>query len=397
MFRSDVMRGVLAASFAALSFAQANSVFAQDADKTIVVTARSLKETAADLAACLARKCPPDEDVKATLAHAENQFVQGDYKAARSTLLKSVGRNNDAAKQFPVPVSDLQRANARIAAQLGEGDSYRLSTLDSRDALKAGLPEGDPRILASSIEVGEMRARLGYRDEAQRIFKDIAKEAESKGQKRIQWAAQMRQAFLLSGSSSLDDNKQGRDLLNKLAETAGDEASGLRLAAKVMLARDERKSGAENEEATKALIAEYAKSGATLRPTVLYAPKINLSSLKKRPKTGLALAQMATDNFDKQWIDVGFWITPDGKIQDAEVLRKSGKENAWAEAVLSSINGRIYAPLKRDPGDPGIYAVERYTFTSLMEDRTGTRVNQRSATGRIERIDLTPDQVLEGG
>ncbi len=389
------MRAVLTASLAAVVALPSTSVFAQDANKTIVVTARSLKETAADLAACLARKCPPDEDVKASLAHAENQFVQGDYRAARSTLLKSAGRNRDDAKDYPVPVSDLLRANARIAAQLGEGDSYRLSTLDSRDALKAGLPENDPRILASSIEVGEMRARLGYRDEAQRIFKDIAQEAEAKGLSRIQWAAQMRQAFLLSVSSSLDDNKQARELLTKLSEVPGDQAAGLRLSAKVMLARDERKAG--SEEATKALIAEYAKSAATVRPTLLYAPKISFSALNKRPKTGLALSQMATDNFEKQWIDVGFWITPDGKIQEAEILRKSGKENDWSEAVLNSINGRIYAPLKREPGDPGVYAVERYTFTSLMEERTGSRVSQRGATGRIERIDLTPDEMLQGG
>ena len=161
-----------------------------------------------------------------------------------------------------------------------------------------------------------------------------------------------------------------------------------------MLAREERKGS--GEEAVKALIAEYAKSGATQRPTILYAPTIKLSSMKQRPTTGLTLTQMATDNFDKQWIDVGFWITPDGKIQDAEVLRKSGNEASWAEAVLKSINDRIYAPLKREPSDPGVYAVERYTFTSLMEDRTGTRVSQRSATGRIERIDLTPDQMLSG-
>lgn len=389
------MRGAFAASLGAVLLASATAGYAQEANKTIVVTARSLKETAADLAACLARKCPPDQDVKATLAHAENQFVQGDYKAARSTLLKSVGRNNDAAKQYPVPVSDLQRANARIAANLGEGDSYRLSTLESRDALKAGLSADDPRILASSIEVGEMRARLGYGDEAQRIFKDIAKDAEAKGLVRIQWAAQMRQAYLLANSSSLDDNKQGRELLTRLATTQGDQAAGLRLSAKVMLAREERKGS--GEEAIKALILEYAKSGATQRPTILYAPSIKLSSMKKRPTTGLVLSQMATDNFDKQWIDVGFWITPDGKIQDAEVLRKSGNEASWAAAVLKSINDRIYAPLKREPGDPGVYAVERYTFTSLMEDRTGTRVNQRSATGRIERIDLTPEEVLAGG
>ena len=43
-----------------------------ESKREIVVTARSLKDTEADLKACLARKCPPDQDIKATLAHAEN-------------------------------------------------------------------------------------------------------------------------------------------------------------------------------------------------------------------------------------------------------------------------------------------------------------------------------------
>ena len=55
---------------------------------------------------------------------------------------------------------------------------------------------------------------------------------------------------------------------------------------------------------------------------------------------------------------------------------------------MASISGRIYAPL----GDPtGSYRVERYTYTSLWEDRTGTRLKQRSANARVEMLDLSAD------
>ena len=108
-------------------------------EDTIVVTAKSLKQTEADLAACIARNCPPDEDVKATLAHAENQFVGGAYKGARGTLLQSVSRNRKHGAQYPVPVSDLYRGNARVAAHLGEASDFQSSTIASRDVLKKGV------------------------------------------------------------------------------------------------------------------------------------------------------------------------------------------------------------------------------------------------------------------
>ena len=92
----------------------------QEIPREIVVTARSIKDTEADLKACLARKCPPDQDIKATLAHAENQFVAGDYRNARSTLVNSLGRNRRHKGKYPVEVSDLLRANGNVATHLGE-------------------------------------------------------------------------------------------------------------------------------------------------------------------------------------------------------------------------------------------------------------------------------------
>ena len=169
---------MLLAALALTTALSAPVALAQQASETtdnreIVVTGRSLKDTADALAACLARGCPPDEDVAATLAHAENQFIGGEYDGARTTLLKSLGRNRKHGQAYPVPVSDLLRANSRVALHLGEGKNFQLSVLDMRDTLKKGVGDDDPRTLVAQIEVGDSRAKLGHPEEAERIYKEV--------------------------------------------------------------------------------------------------------------------------------------------------------------------------------------------------------------------------------
>ncbi|HEX4736021.1 MAG TPA: hypothetical protein VH331_00505 [Allosphingosinicella sp.] len=97
---------------------------------------------------------------------------------------------------------------------------------------------------------------------------------------------------------------------------------------------------------------------------------------------------MATDNFEDRWADIGFWITPEGKVQDPQILRSRG-QTGWASQLLQAIAGRVYAPVA-DSG--GVYRVERYTYTSRWTTFTGSRIRQRSPNARIEYVDLTPDQ-----
>lgn len=370
-------------------------LLAAETDDTIVVTARPLEETAKALADCLARNCPPDEDIKATLAHAENQFVGGDYKAARQTLLKSVGRNGDEAKSYPVPLSDLYRANGRIAAHLGERESFQFSALSSRNALKAGLPDDDWRVLSSTMEVGDMRLKLGYPDEALRIYGEVGEKARAKGWTAMVWATQVRTALIHLASDSSGLKARGRRQLEDLAKTEGNDARSLRLAAKVLLARTGRKEGREAE--TEALIAEYAAQGGAARPTLVYAEPIKQPGAVEEGMRTNSLAKMAMDSYDDRWADVGFWITPDGRVNEIEVLRSSGKGDDWMKPVIKSLTSRRYAPLKAEPGDPGFYMVERYTLTAFWEDRLGTRIRQRGRDPRIERIDMTVEQPGAGG
>lgn len=382
-------------ALAALLAAVPVSAIAAETD-TIVVTAKSLKQTEADLAACIARNCPPDEDVKATLAHAENQFVGGAYKGARGTLLQSVSRNRKYGQQYPVPVSDLYRGNARVAAHLGEAADFQTSTIASRDVLKKGVGPTDARTLVGDIEVADMRAKLGYPDEAERLYKSVGERAAALNMPWIVSATEIRQALLKLASDLPSEQKLGRERLVKFAQGTDPTQRVSRLAARVLLARTDRKAG--RDDATKALIAEYAAMGGTQQPTLLAGDPIKQPEAPRGSDSEgrTATTQLATKTFDGQWFDVGFWITPDGRPSEIEVIRKSGTEEMFVKPVIESIKSRLYAPLKREPGDPGVYAVERYSMTSFWrDDDTGTRMRQRSPVPRIERMDLTPDQMVE--
>ena len=76
--------GILLFALASASPALAQQQRAEDPqdNAAIVVTGTPLAESAKRLKDCIARHCPPKEDIDASLAHAENQFIAGDYLTA---------------------------------------------------------------------------------------------------------------------------------------------------------------------------------------------------------------------------------------------------------------------------------------------------------------------------
>lgn len=378
----------------------ANPALAQDnSNAEIVVTGRSLKETGAALTACLARKCPPDEDIAATLAHAENQLLSGDYKDSRTTLLRSIGRNRQHGKAYPVEVSDLFRANSRVAEHVGEAKNFQLSVLDMRNTLKAGLGEKDPRVMVAQIEVGDSRAKLGFPDEAERIYKDVEKSAIANGQNRVAMFARVRQALLAQSRaevSGLDsDYKDARDLLNQIVAAPLPGGEDFALVAKVMQARMDRKKG--DSSSTDTILRDFAARGGADRPMLLFSEPIKRIDMSEdfgnnQPAANTMSRLTALNNVAK-WSDVGFWIGADGHVADIEILRGEGTRQ-WLKPVIDQIKTRVYAPLRRTDNDatPGFYMIERYTLTARWtEDATGTHMRRREATPRIERLDITPE------
>jgi hypothetical protein len=376
-----------------------------DTQDEIVVTARSLKDTASTLKSCLDRGCPPDQDIAATLAHAENQFIEGDYRDARATLQASLGRNRKHKKSYPIQLSDLLRANGNIASQLGESDSYRISVLDMRDTLKNALSPNDYRVLGAELEVADSRLRLGYPDEARAKYRAIEERAKALKMPQVAAIAKIREL-----SSFVSDAKVTKDpyFITLAAEkldgyisnpTPG--AEKFAIVAQVLKSRLERSQG--KTETTDALIKRYSELGVTGTPLLIHANPININNaLAGRDQDSLtafdsgsltsnALSSLQSISVEKRWVDIGFWIKPDGKVSEAEILRNKGSTK-WTEAVLKSIYSRIYTPSieVNDTSNPGFYAVERYTMTAdYTTDNTGTHQRRRSNIPKIERIDLS--------
>ena len=243
------------------------------ASADIVVVGKSLKDTAADLAGCLARRCPPDQDVAASVAHAENQFVAGDYSGAQRTLHASLGRNRKHGKGYPLEVSNLLRANSRVAEHMGEAKDFQLSVLDMRDTLKSGYGENDFRTLVAQVEVGDSRAKLGYPDEAEDIYAGVEARALAAKQYRVASFARLRRALIARTRYDAEPTVANRNKLNTqldvLIERPLPGADDFVLAAQVLRAREDRKSG--SRASTDVLVRSFAAKGGATRPVLLYS------------------------------------------------------------------------------------------------------------------------------
>lgn len=365
---------------------------AAEPQRDIVVTGQRLETTAAALKACVERRCPTDEDVRASLAHAENQFVAGDYRAARQTLGASIDRNKRNAKSYPVPVSDLMRANARMNQHLGEGELYRLNQVASLNALKAGLPATDGRVLAQRVELVDAYARLGDYMAALRGYAEIADDAAMAGNPTVEAYARLRRVVMLTALA----NAQGgfepdlRDAVRWFVDRP--HLKAFRVVAELMQAQHKARKG--DPASLDAIIAASAR--ATTRPQLIYAPVLTQQTAARFENGGSVTNRLAINNYDGQWVDIGFWVTPEGKVSDINILREGPKlDRDWVKPITESIGRRRYAPLAMPKDEPGLLRVERYSLTAfIIEGPTGTRIATRESIPRVQMIDLTADPGL---
>lgn len=313
--------------------------------------------------------------------------MAGDYAKARRALKASLERNRRHAGRYPEPVSDLYRANALASNHLGfEGDYYR-STWGILSALKAGIPRQDARHFGSRMEIAAMTARLRGFTRAEAEYARLASDADKGGRPDIAAIARFRASALAWSRTPTATNRRR---LQAIASSTAPETGIAARMAKLYLARIAQEAGKTAE--AERLIREVASSGFN-RPVLVYSPPYALNVQEIEDEVDMSPsaargnpARRYGGNFDKMWIDVGFWVQPAGKVSDVEILRRSGEPD-WAAPLLKSIAGRLYAPVAE-----ASYRLERYTYTAGYEEQTGTHLKRRSPRARVEYFDLTMDE-----
>lgn len=360
----------------------------------IVVTGRRPTDYRAALEACLARNCPPNEDIDATMALAESLFVEGQYRDARRVILRSISRNHDEARNYPEPVSDLYRANARVARNLGMDRQSRFATAEILETLQTGIPVEDHRHFTARFELAQSLIAFGEYRYAHRVLGELIERARAMGRDDVVARAELRQmwvqrAFVPRGSAP------SRELLEFARSTDPIRSIG----ARQLLVRIYAANG--NRREAERLIAELGRTSG--RRQLLHNPEYEL--LQRDDVEGNArraetmyrqgtlsgsmlfssnIAARMLGSFEGQWIDVAFWIKPDGRVENLEIVRRRG-DVRWTPPLLTSIRGRIYAP-----SDASTYRLERYTYTAGYElQGSGTRTSSRTPRARVEYFDLS--------
>ncbi|WP_150131769.1 MULTISPECIES: hypothetical protein [Sphingomonas] len=354
---------------------------------SIVVTGERLSTLRDELAACIARQCPPPEEIKRSLALAETQFIAGDYAKSRGTLLKARGRNARHAAQFPTDVADLHRATALLSNVNGFPDPARIGAIDAVDALKKGLPDNDPRIFMERLHVGEAFAREGRLIGALDHYDWVAKGAKSAGLPDIEGQAMLRSAVLLAAVGSMIKRFEPAARRAADAILARPEPAFLPYRNGVRVLRAQLAPKREREAAVRTAMRQIEPDPNAKGPLLIYGPPIDMQDA--------VFGTVANDT--PLWADVAFHIAPDGRVTDVETLRSAEQvDERWVEIATRGLRDRRYAPSTIPAG--GLARVERYSFVAdfvpfgRSRDSLRSRIPVRSSQRRVEVIDISLPQ-----
>lgn len=375
-----------AASAVALAAASAAAQPGRGDGQTVTVVGQNVQAYRNRLAACLARNCPVNEDVDASLALAESLFLNGEYRDARSIVRASLGRNRDRAAAFPEPVSDLYRVQARLARHIGYDREARLAAFDILNALRAGLPTEDHRHFTARLEIADMQFQSGNLNGALRALHDLIDIARAAGREDVVVRAELREAFYRL--TAVPGNGEVRARLEQWANREDDANRFRATGARLLLARLYRGEG--DITRSDALFDQVARSSAaSASRRLLYSPRFQLAQMSRLDgedpldPANLSPHTQIPDDMENGWIDVGFWVGSDGRVSEVEILRR-GAEPGWSGPLLRSIERRRYT----SAAEP-TYKIERYTYTSQWFQGTGSRLARRSPAARVEYLDLT--------
>jgi hypothetical protein len=360
----------------------------QAATPDIVVSGRRLSEA---YAACAEQGCSPLRDAQASIAFAEQQFRDGAYLKARRTLMAAISRNKRHAATDPKPVSALYEAYATVSLHDGDLDAFKSAVGQQVRTLRDNLPANDPAVVAAAFATGDMWVSMRNGRAAEISYRTIERQALADGNAALALQATLHRV----GLANARGDTAGAARLMAEAE-ARPIAAHPKLRAVLQVVRLRLAAGRKDDTQIDQLVRAIGHDGST-RPTLVWAPPYE--------STGIAAAQEAAAKFDLrnpvparssdvdpiQWVDIGFWIRPDGKTNEPEILRGS-RSTGWAGYLLKQVSERRYTGVSTSSTDRGVYRIERFTLRGAYQVPTGSLIGRRGGAARLEVLDLTqPD------
>ncbi|MEG8041273.1 hypothetical protein QP166_18745 [Sphingomonas sp. LR60] len=344
----------------------------------IVVGRRAEKE----LAACLARQCPPAQEVEASLQASVEQFADGRYPDARRTLQRAIDRNKRYAATLPGPVSSLYATLATVAEHEGDAQLWRTASRNNLLTLREQLGETNVATMREELQFADDMVSQGSWRLGDDTYAKIQRRAVAGGRNDIAAAAAFRRAWLALALTRTHDAERFADEAVTLAGPGDATMAQLREIVRTRIAIRKGDDGAVDALAARI---RQANDG---RPTLLYAPPVE----DINPPPQLVDNGMQRDR-GIRFADVGYWIRPDGTVVDAELLRTNGL-GQWSPVILKHVRARRYVPLRLTEGQPGLYRIDRFTVRGTQSTPTGTRLSQRMGPLSVHIIDLTETEAM---
>lgn len=352
-------------------------------DTDIVVVGPNVAGAKRALEACIARRCPPNEEIKAALVYSTRQFLAGDYAAARQTLLKTRHRTAKFDTEYPIEVSDMHRALNSLANLDGRPTSARISAFDATDALRAGLAPDDPLILLQRLDTAKQIGKEGRFIAATQILDDVASKAHKKGYYAVEAQALFQGATLYAAlaNANPDFRDAAKRWRNRIAKRTEAEFADYREALGLL---DVQIAALAAKRGDRDRVLANAKPLATNEAVLLNEPEARFAASEN------SLRGSDGGNTEPEWADVAFWVKADGSVADVAVVgRSESPPGSWLARKLKAVAGRRYAPLKSPADSRGLYRVERYSMVYPLDTMTGGRIRSRSSRGQLETTDIT--------
>lgn len=351
----------------------------------ITVTATRLSDLAADAERCATQGCPTRKDIAVSVAYASALFDDGKYLDAKAILARTVARTKSAAKTEPLALATLYQAQATLGQHEGDQDTVKSAIWASSEVLRDALPGNSLARLTADLRVADWQLRTGDKTGAAARYADITVRA---GRLEIGDVAALRRAVTLE---ALGQRHDAQILLESLAARTGPEAATVRRAALATAAK--LASDARDPRRADALVARLVAEPAGAEPMLVASAELPRPG-KQEPEglevVGADRGARGSALVGLRWVDIGYWIKPDGRVDDVRFLRGSPRL-AWAQPLVGYINSRRYSPVT---GGTGHYKVERYTLTSNYTTPIGSLIRRRGSNMRYEVMAVNaPTQV----